>query len=202
MFVTSLAVLSCSGQENASVSIPSIPISSEPSAQPQSTSSGSANTKPPPVIGDTVLPIASTGELTLPSKVYFRTNAADLLPESKAALQSVIDFLARHPEVTLLRVGSYVDRSGNDTELKQLAADRALETVRELVVMGVDCKRLLPISFWDERPLVCNDCTESGRAPTRRIAFSITSINGQAPFGPPDAGRVAVGDPCSVGGGW
>ena len=131
--------------------------------------------------------------LILPRPVDFA--AASDVPGrgSEIALEHVRGYLQAKPAVTQVRVEGHF--SGPDAQA--MSERRALAVARELVRMGVDCKRLYPVGFGDTKPIV-DGSTPEGRAQNNRIEVHNVALLGRAIGGmPADGGGRPAGDPCS-----
>ena len=73
---------------------------------------------------------------------------------------------------------------------------RSIAVAKWLVGKGVDCKRLLPVGFGQEKPIADNKTAE-GREQNRRTAFVNAELR-KKPIGgmPVDGGGKVAGDPC------
>lgn len=144
-------------------------------------------------------------ELDLPSPVPFKTGSAELDDEAGAddILDQVRDYMATHPEVTVLRIEGHTDSDGDDNSNLTLSKQRAASVVAWLVAHNIDCKRLLPVGFGETMPLVPNDTPEN-KAKNRRVSFFDAMIKGKAVIDektkktiqPENGGKVAL-DPCN-----
>jgi len=135
--------------------------------------------------------------LKVPGPIVFKTGAAELLPESEAALAHVVAYLGAKDYISTLRVEVHTDATGAEGYNQALSEKRALAVALDLVGRGVDCKRLLPVGFGSTKPVAPNDTAE-GRAANRRTTFVNAALRGRAIGGMPldGSGRVA-GDPCA-----
>jgi OmpA-OmpF porin, OOP family len=206
LFVLTVAMGSCllgcgSPPPSSTAPPPSKPAQSAEPAQPPEPPAPPAPTASPAPSPDPLkfpgFNVTSSGELRLPSSVHFRTDKPDILPQSDAVLDEVRRFLEAFPAVTLLRIEAHTDNTGGRAHNLWLARSRALSVTEWLVAHGVDCKRLFPIGFGPDRPIACNDCSEH-RTRQRRINFHIAMVQGNPPFGQPDAGVKPDSDPCNI----
>ena len=185
-------LLGCGGSEPAPLEMHEIAIAPPPSAsvvpsaettaQPRKSSGAESNVTAPP----------DPPRLARP--IQFEVAKATLKPGNDELLMPIKDFLDAHPEVTLLRIEGHSDNFGSRELNKKLTADRALTIARWFVAHGIECHRLVPVGFGDDRPII--DESEPPRRASRRIEFHSAAING-TPLGPPDAGGRVGGDPCS-----
>lgn len=131
--------------------------------------------------------------LILPRPVEFAAASAVPGRGSEIALAHVRGYLRAKPAVTQVRIEGHF--SGPDAQA--MSERRALAVARELVRMGVDCKRLYPVGFGDTRPIV-DGSTPEGRVQNHRIEVHNVALMGRAIGGmPADGGGRPAGDPCS-----
>lgn len=101
--------------------------------------------------------------------VQFRTNRADILPESEPVLQRALEMFRRHPELRV-EIGGHTDNRGSARGNRRLSLERA-EAVRDwFVAHGIDRSRFEVRGYGSEQPVADND-TPEGRARNRRIEF-------------------------------
>jgi OOP family OmpA-OmpF porin len=136
------------------------------------------------------------GALKLPGPVVFETGNDRLSPVSDEVLEVVLDYMSNKTEVTLLRIEGHTDSDGTPAANQTLSERRALAVARWLTAAGIDCHRLLPVGFGQDRPVVPNT-TADNKAQNRRVAFVNAALLGR-PLGnlPSDGGGKHAGDPC------
>lgn len=130
------------------------------------------------------------GRIGISGSVLFALNSADLQPEGRALLRSLIKplgvYLADHDE--LLMVSGFTDdlpiQEGNlhFRDNWELSAQRALTVTRALIEEGMSASLVFASAFGDQQPVASNAGSE-GRARNRRVEM--------APV--PRAGRGEVG---------
>lgn len=143
-------------------------------------------------------------EIELPQPVPFRSGSAELDMDAGAddVLDLVRDYMVTHPDVTLLRVEGHTDSDGDEASNLALSKARTASVVAWLVSHNIECKRLLPVGFGEERPLVPNDTAEN-KAKNRRVSFFDASIKGKPVNDdkgkaiPVDNGGKIALDPCN-----
>lgn len=146
-----------------------------------------------------VFKVNARGEVELPGPVLFETGTAKLRPESDPVLEVVLAYLKAKPEVTKLRIEGHTDTDGDNKSNITLSSNRAMAVSQWLVAKGVDCRRLVPAGFGEERPMVSPEKTPEDKAQNRRVMFVNAEMEGQPvgdlPLhgGPPG---VLAGDPC------
>jgi OOP family OmpA-OmpF porin len=119
--------------------------------------------------------------------VTFATGTAAFTNDSELALNHVLDYLTKSPEVAVMRIEGHTDNRGARAGNQKLSEARAYAVAKWLVAHGVDCKRVLPLGFGDTEPVADNG-SEDGRAQNRRTVF-VDNRNTH------EGGRAA-GDPC------
>ncbi len=136
------------------------------------------------------------GALKLPGPVVFESGKDILKPESDEVLEVVKDYLEAKPEITLLRIEGHTDTDGQAAANQKLSELRSLAVAHWLVAKGVDCKRLIPVGFGQDKPVAPND-TADNKAQNRRVAFVNAGLKGKAIGGMPvDGGGKVAGDVC------
>jgi outer membrane protein OmpA-like peptidoglycan-associated protein len=111
-------------------------------------------------------------EIVILEQVKFRTNSAEILPESEPILDAVREVLATHPEILRLRVEGHTDHVGGDAFNRRLSRRRAQSVTRWLVTRGIAGPRVHGVGFGEERPIASNE-TDAGRQANRRVEFHI-----------------------------
>lgn len=116
------------------------------------------------------------GRIGISGSVLFALNSADLQPEGRAVLESLIgplgDYLQAHDQV--LMVSGFTDdrpiwqdnRRFEDNW--ELSAQRALTVTRALIEAGVPSSDVFAAAFGAEQPVATNE-DEQGRARNRRV---------------------------------
>jgi OOP family OmpA-OmpF porin len=133
--------------------------------------------------------------LKLPGPVVFQSGSDKLDPVSDTVLEVVADYLSARPNVTLLRIEGHTDSDGAPAGNQVLSEKRAMAVAQWITNTGIDCHRLHPVGFGQDKPVVPNTSPEN-KAQNRRVAFINAAVNGKALGGPPDAGGRNAGDPC------
>jgi OOP family OmpA-OmpF porin len=103
--------------------------------------------------------------------VNFKTNSAELLPESYPVLEQAVQTLKDNPEVKV-EIQGYTDNVGNPKANKTLSLERANGVKNYLVKEGIEGSRLTAVGFGSKNP-VAKNTTEIGRAQNRRIEFKV-----------------------------
>ena len=135
-------------------------------------------------------------EVRIDKPILFETGSATLKPESTAALAIIKKYLDDKLYISLLRVEGHTDNAADNDASQALTEKRALAVCKELVKMGVDCKRLIATGFGSTKPVEDNG-TPGGRAANRRIIFINAALRNH-PIGgmPVDGGGKVIGDSC------
>jgi outer membrane protein OmpA-like peptidoglycan-associated protein len=114
------------------------------------------------------------GEIKILQQVKFKTNSAEILPESDGILNAVAKILSEHPEITSVRVEGHTDNRGGAAMNLNLSGRRAASVATALIRRGIDKSRLSSKGFVLTRPIDTNT-TEEGRQNNRRVEFHIDS---------------------------
>jgi OOP family OmpA-OmpF porin len=135
-------------------------------------------------------------QLDLPGPVVFKTGSDVLEPQSDEILTMVEQYMKAEPKVSLLRIEGHTDNDGTAAANQALSEKRAMAVAKWEVAHGVDCKRMLPVGFGQDKP-VAQNTTAEGKAQNRRVEFHDAAIEGKAIAGlPVDGGGKTAGDPC------
>ncbi|MDW5288168.1 OmpA family protein [Formosa sp. PL04] len=105
--------------------------------------------------------------------LLFPVAEAKLLPESQVQLKNLVDILNAYPNTTI-RIEGYTDNTRDPDFNLKLSEDRAQNVVTEIIVMGIDPKRLSAEGYGEQHPVATND-TEEGQAQNRRIVMRVTN---------------------------
>lgn len=132
------------------------------------------------------------GALVLPSAVAFAPGTDVLATGSDAGLGQVAQFLAEKSYITLLRVetnsASLADRTAN----LQLGKARAQRLAAWFAAHGVDCKRLIYVTFGPDKPMVAGMGAENERVEFLPATLRDRPIGGM----PVDGNGLLVQSPC------
>jgi OmpA-OmpF porin, OOP family len=114
-------------------------------------------------------------------KIVFDTDKATIRSgTSEKVLQTLLQFITEHPEVTMVRIEGHTDDRGSDEHNMELSARRSLTVCDWLVDHGVDYTRLLAVGFGKTRPIAPNNRSD-GMQENRRTEFHVAEVNGR-PF--------------------
>jgi outer membrane protein OmpA-like peptidoglycan-associated protein len=111
-------------------------------------------------------------QIKITEEIKFKTDSAELLPESDEVLFAVRDTLNEHPGIRRVRVEGHTDATGNPEYNRELSRRRAEAVNDWLVAHGVDRSRLQAVGVGEDRPIDTN-ATEAGRRNNRRVEFHI-----------------------------
>lgn len=109
-------------------------------------------------------------------KIMFKTNSAEILPESTSILDAVGTTLTHHPEFTLLEVQGHADQRGDDALNLRLTKDRAGAVKQALVQRGLEPDRLRAVGYGKYCPLD-NAFTPAAWEKNRRVEFKVVKTN-------------------------
>ncbi|MBE9581714.1 MAG: peptidoglycan-associated lipoprotein Pal [Proteobacteria bacterium] len=103
--------------------------------------------------------------------IYFEFDKSRLLPESKEILRNKAKWLNAHPDVSVIIEG-HCDERGTSEYNMALGDRRAQSAKSYLVDLGIGSRRLMTISYGEERPLDPSH-NERAWAKNRRDQFVI-----------------------------
>jgi OmpA-OmpF porin, OOP family len=112
------------------------------------------------------------GTIKIIDQVKFRTDSAEILPESNDILSAVRKVLLSHPEIKRVDVEGHTDNRGAPAHNQDLSERRAASVVDWLVARDIDKSRLISHGYGQTRPIDTND-TDAGRQNNRRVEFHI-----------------------------
>ncbi len=108
--------------------------------------------------------------------VYFDVARSDLKPASTRALENVVALMKAYPAM-MIEVRGHTDstNSTGDPEFNMsLSEARAAEVRKQLIIRGIEARRISATGYGDTRP-VAENTTPEGRARNRRTEFVILS---------------------------
>lgn len=100
---------------------------------------------------DLQFPLANISAPVLIDNIFYEFNKATLLPESAAALDSLVLLLNQNPNITI-ELSAHTDYRGTDTYNKTLSQRRAESCVKYLIAHGIASDRLTAVGYGEERP--------------------------------------------------
>ena len=90
--------------------------------------------------------------------IYYDFDKATLRPESKAALDRLIQMMNEHPNITI-ELSAHTDYKGNNDYNRDLSARRAQSVVDYLIKAGIDGARLKAVGYGKLKPYVVDATT-------------------------------------------
>lgn len=132
------------------------------------------------------------GALVLPAPVRFESGTDVLAKGSDEGLSQVAQFLAEKSYISLLRIET------NASMLPDRDANLALGTARAkrlsawFEAHGVDCKRLILVTFGQDKPVAAGRSEQNERVEFRPARLRGLAIGGM----PVDGGGMVVQPPC------
>ncbi len=135
-------------------------------------------------------------QLILPSPILFETGSNKIkLEESKASLMHIKQYLDEKTYVSLIRIESHSDNSGNEVANQDLTSKRSKAVYDWLVANGIDCKRMIAAAFGSTKPIADNGTAE-GKAENRRVSIFMAELRGRAIGGMPVDGGGTISATC------
>ncbi len=114
------------------------------------------------------------GETVVLQNIFFETNLAVITPLSYPALDRVINFMKKNPDIKV-EIDGHTDSVGSDAYNQRLSQARAQAVVEYLVKHGIGRDRLVAKGFGETKPVAPNT-TPEGRAKNRRVEFKILEM--------------------------
>lgn len=145
-----------------------------------------------PAMAQSQVRIDETG-LVLPSPVRFESGRDVLTPESDKGLEAVMQFLAEKTYITLLRVETNAAILADREENALLGARRAVRLAQWFSDHGVDCKRLIFVTFGQEKPVAAGKDEKNERIEFRPATLRNIKIGGMQV----DGFGIVVVPPCT-----
>ena len=96
-------------------------------------------------------PLASLTAPVLIDNIFYDFDKATLRPESKTALNELVDLLKENPNVAI-ELSAHADYRGSNAYNKALAQRRAEAVVGYLIEHGIEKGRLTPVGYGKEKP--------------------------------------------------
>lgn len=126
--------------------------------------------KPSPVKME-ISPVEPNKSFTL-NNIYYKTNSAELMPESKAVVEEFVTYLKENPTIKI-EIHGHTDNVGNEKDNLALSADRAFTVYEMILDSGIDKSRLIAFKGFGSSNPTSENSTEQGRAKNRRTEFFI-----------------------------
>ena len=129
-----------------------------------------------PIITDTATarptPVIKADSLiVLGAELLFETNKATLRIEHFATLNSIVHYIAAHPERSV-KISGHTDNTGNERHNVTLSKRRADVVAEYLVSNGVNIDRVKTFGLGSANPIEAN-ATDEGRKKNRRVELLI-----------------------------
>jgi OOP family OmpA-OmpF porin len=113
--------------------------------------------------------ITEIGKPIVLEGIVFKTNSAEILPESEKTLNDAYETLRDNPKLEV-GINGYTDATGSRDKNMKLSEARANSVKLWLVKKGIDEKRMATKGFGPDNPIGDNKTTE-GKQKNRRIEF-------------------------------
>jgi outer membrane protein OmpA-like peptidoglycan-associated protein len=107
------------------------------------------------------------------NNINYKTNSADLTPQSKIILEEFANYLKDNPQINL-EIHGHTDNEGIAANNLALSTDRAFTVYDELQQHGITKDRMRYKGFGGTKPIAENS-TEKGKAKNRRTEFVVLS---------------------------
>ena len=114
---------------------------------------------------------ASINTILSSGSIHFRTNRADLAPQSHALLNELADMSNQCADAQI-EIGGHTDSRGKASYNMNLSQQRAETVLRYLQAASVSADRLSAVGYGETQP-VADNATREGRAKNRRIEFTV-----------------------------
>ena len=111
------------------------------------------------------------GKSVILENIFFEVDSYVLMPESKAELVKLIEFLTNNSTLRI-EIGGYTDNTGTPEYNDKLSSDRARAVYEYLINEKIESTRLTYKGYGMRKPIDDNN-TESGRSKNRRTEFTI-----------------------------
>lgn len=135
----------------------------------------------------------------VPSLAIKFDNKSDVISsESLPSLVAIRDYLNSKTSITLIRVEGHIVIDQDASINQQLSSQRALAVSNWLVDNGIDCKRILPVGFGDNKQIQSIDTnTTEDENVNNRVNIIIASLRNKLIGGiPADGGGLPVNNFC------
>jgi len=116
--------------------------------------------------------IIQDNNIIILEKIKFRTDSAEILPESNKILDAVSTTFAHHPEFTLLEIAGHADERASDEHNLRLTQDRVNSVMRALIARGIVEGRLRSKGYGEFCPEDAGH-DETAWEKNRRVEFKI-----------------------------
>lgn len=122
-------------------------------------------------------PAPKEGEVKLLDHVFYALNKAQILDESKPALDELVQLLVDNPGMEI-EISGHTDNTGSKALNQKLSQQRADNVVAYLISKGVAANRLKAAGYGDSKPVAPNTNEDGsdnpeGRQKNRRTEFKV-----------------------------
>jgi outer membrane protein OmpA-like peptidoglycan-associated protein/outer membrane protein assembly factor BamB len=111
------------------------------------------------------------GERLKVESIHFKTESANLEPGSLSTLNTLLDMLRQHPNITI-EIEGHTDSTGTSAFNQKLSVLRAESVADWLIRNGISSKRMKTTGYGDTKPVADNNTAE-GRRKNRRTEILI-----------------------------
>jgi outer membrane protein OmpA-like peptidoglycan-associated protein len=117
-------------------------------------------------------PLEANATIVL-KNIFFDPNKYNLMPESDAELDQVVQLMKENPTLKI-QINGHTDNSGKPADNITLSENRARAVTTYLVARGIAAARLSSKGWGDTKP-VADNSTPEGRAMNRRTELTVIS---------------------------
>ena len=117
-------------------------------------------------------PLEANATIVL-KNIFFDPNKYNLMPESDAELDQVVQLMKDNPTLKI-QINGHTDNSGKPTDNITLSENRARAVTTFLIARGIVATRLVAKGWGDTKP-VADNSTPEGRAKNRRTELTVIS---------------------------
>jgi outer membrane protein OmpA-like peptidoglycan-associated protein/tetratricopeptide (TPR) repeat protein len=117
-------------------------------------------------------PLEANATIVL-KNIFFDPNKYNLMPESDAELDQVVQLMKDNPTLKI-QINGHTDNSGNAADNITLSENRARAVTTYLIARGIAATRLVAKGWGDTKPISDNS-TPEGRAKNRRTELTVIS---------------------------
>ena len=118
-------------------------------------------------------PIRKGARMVL-ENIFYETAKFNLLDESKAELDHLVDFMKVNSGISI-EIGGHTDDIGSATDNLVLSENRAGEVKKYLINSGITERRITAKGYGEDSP-IANNGTDEGRAKNRRTEIRIIGL--------------------------
>jgi outer membrane protein OmpA-like peptidoglycan-associated protein len=111
------------------------------------------------------------GKAVTLKNIFFASNESELLSESFAELDKLVNYLADNPNVTI-EINGHTDNTGSEDQNKKLSEARAKAISEYLQSKEIESSRILHKGYGSSKPVATNN-TEEGKQLNRRVEFIV-----------------------------